>query len=53
MLEDFPTDENQDVYLNNRQHWLTTSLPYLIHTGSYFPDKKTDYREGTWWLFQI
>ena len=28
------------------QHWLTASLPYLIHKGSYFPHEcKLDMRE--------
>ena len=25
------------------QHWLTASLPYLIHKGSYLPDEIADY----------
>ena len=28
------------------QNWLSASLPYLIHKGSYFPDEcKVDMRE--------
>ena len=43
------TDENQHIYSYNKlvasQHWLTVSLPYLIHNmvASYFPNEITDY----------